>query len=196
VKADTSTLTSSPVVKLPDVAICRYCREPHLVAPGGTPPPSCPACRPAHRAAVRRDGRRRARARLREAVFDANEGCCYLCGHRVAPAGKGSQLWQPSLDHVVPRARGGRDSLSNLRLTHTLCNRAKAAETDPATIAEAVKRALRRYPMPKRLLVEPTPALTPTLASAPVHAQELPAAHGRRDGFLARLAAIMIGWFE
>jgi 5-methylcytosine-specific restriction endonuclease McrA len=42
---------------------------------------------------------------------------CYLCGEPIVD--------RPELDHVIPRSRGGRTSLLNLRWTHHTCNRGK-----------------------------------------------------------------------
>lgn len=36
----------------------------------------------------------------------------------------------PSIDHVVPRSKGGSDELSNLRLTHWVCNRQRGNRGD------------------------------------------------------------------
>lgn len=43
---------------------------------------------------------------------------CAICGEYLRPA-------EISLDHVVPKARGGRDSLDNFLLTHERCNQDK-----------------------------------------------------------------------
>ena len=45
---------------------------------------------------------------------------CYLCGEPILPG----QEW--NLDHVKPRAKGGKSELYNLRPTHYECNQAKA----------------------------------------------------------------------
>lgn len=44
---------------------------------------------------------------------------CAICGEYLRPA-------EISLDHVVPKARGGRDSLDNFLLTHEQCNQDKS----------------------------------------------------------------------
>jgi hypothetical protein len=49
--------------------------------------------------------------RLRQAVYDRDQGVCWLC-----------QAWVPrheaSLDHALPRALGGGNEVGNLRLAH------------------------------------------------------------------------------
>ena len=48
---------------------------------------------------------------LRQAVYDRDQGVCWLCEAPVVRA-------QASLDHVLPRALGGGNELGNLRLAH------------------------------------------------------------------------------
>lgn len=56
----------------------------------------------------------------RHAIFERDEGVCHLCGD---PAERENF----HLDHVVPRARGGSDDPSNLKVSHPACNMAKGA---------------------------------------------------------------------
>lgn len=46
---------------------------------------------------------------------------CHVCGVGYMAA----DPWE--IDHEIPVARGGRDLVSNLRLSHRSCNRDKAA---------------------------------------------------------------------
>jgi 5-methylcytosine-specific restriction endonuclease McrA len=59
---------------------------------------------------------------------------CWLCGEDVDPADKrlSGRSWtvgvrHPSVDHVVPLARGGHHVRSNVRLAHMGCNSARGA---------------------------------------------------------------------
>jgi HNH endonuclease len=45
---------------------------------------------------------------------------CWLCGEAVDPTATGP--WQPTVDHLVPRSRGGSNDAVNLRLAHRRCN--------------------------------------------------------------------------
>lgn len=45
--------------------------------------------------------------------------CCYLCGQEFEKDDP------PEIEHVVPRAARGSDSLENKRLAHRSCNRSK-----------------------------------------------------------------------
>jgi hypothetical protein len=55
-----------------------------------------------------------------------------LCpdGRAIDPAlaGRGSQSWAPSVDHMTPLAQGGRDDAANKRAAHQLCNADAAVE--------------------------------------------------------------------
>lgn len=46
---------------------------------------------------------------------------CHLCGKPILTSR------DLSIDHVLPRARGGSDSLENLRPAHVSCNSSKGA---------------------------------------------------------------------
>jgi hypothetical protein len=58
-------------------------------------------------------------------VYRRDRGTCYLCRRQV-PRVVGDLL-SPSLDHVIPRARGGGHSYDNVRLAHRVCNARKGA---------------------------------------------------------------------
>lgn len=56
---------------------------------------------------------------LREQVIAIYGMTCHLCFGPIAPG-------DLSIDHVTPRALGGKDELENLRPAHKECNRIKA----------------------------------------------------------------------
>ena len=54
-------------------------------------------------------------------LFDAQEGCCYLCGELLY-----RRFDDPvSLEHLIPVSRGGRNDPSNVVLAHLSCNKKK-----------------------------------------------------------------------
>lgn len=60
---------------------------------------------------------------LREAIYQRDGHTCMLCGEAVdynADPQRGA--WAPTLDHVVPRSKGGTHEASNLRTAHRWCN--------------------------------------------------------------------------
>ena len=81
---------------------------------------------------------------------------CWLCGNDVDPAAPRGSSWAGSVDHVVPRARGGGNDPANLRLAHRSCNSRRGSRlpeldwprevpvVDHAPVWSVVRRALRR----------------------------------------------------
>ena len=78
-----------------------------------------------------------------EGLFRRDNGICYLCGKRcnfedytirdgVFIAGD----YYPSIDHVVPLAKGGEHSWNNVRLAHRICNSIKGSRTDGEGVLE------------------------------------------------------------
>jgi 5-methylcytosine-specific restriction endonuclease McrA len=74
-------------------------------------------------AAKRKAGRRQKIAVLRKAQRER----CGACGRRVPPLDVYcAPANRPTLDHVVPRAAGGKGILGNLLVMHHHCNALKA----------------------------------------------------------------------
>ena len=47
---------------------------------------------------------------------------CWLCGGGIDPTARPDSSMGPTVDHLVPRSRGGGNEPSNLRLAHKRCN--------------------------------------------------------------------------
>lgn len=60
--------------------------------------------------------------RLRLAVIARDGGICQLCYRLVQGDHRDAHI-----DHIVPKAAGGRDELSNLRLLHASCHSRRTA---------------------------------------------------------------------
>lgn len=52
---------------------------------------------------------------LRDMVWEKHNGVCDICSEPVSRV-------EMQMDHIVPRAIGGADSLDNLRPAHRVCN--------------------------------------------------------------------------
>lgn len=81
---------------------------------------------------------------------------CWICGGQVDRDGPAAGPHAPSVDHVVPRARGGTSDPGNLRLAHRRCNARRGSAMPelewprdvpvigPAPLWPVLQRALRR----------------------------------------------------
>lgn len=63
---------------------------------------------------------------LRQRLYEAQRGYCYLCGRRMAPLDEVGVLNRATLDHITPLAMGGQKAGNNVAMAHLKCNMAKA----------------------------------------------------------------------
>lgn len=65
------------------------------------------------------------RAVVKEQMFIEQGGLCYLCGGRmgrtVVERAGSRHLWA-TIDHILPKVRGGTSRRDNLKLCHRICN--------------------------------------------------------------------------
>lgn len=59
-------------------------------------------------------------------VILAKEELCAICGQYVDKTLKTPHPMSAEIDHIYPKAKGGKDTLDNLQLTHRQCNRQKS----------------------------------------------------------------------
>lgn len=83
---------------------------------------------------------------LRRRVVEVYGTACHLCGTETADPAEVGHLHPLalSLDHLVPRSRGGTDAIDNLRPAHRRCNLSRGAR--PTSTA--------RPPTPPRPVVD------------------------------------------
>lgn len=55
-------------------------------------------------------------------IYERDDWTCQLCSDPVDPALHHLDDWAASLDHIVPRSKGGTHEPENLRLAHRWCN--------------------------------------------------------------------------
>jgi len=60
--------------------------------------------------------------RERLAIYERDGWTCGICLEPVDPAVPPNTTWGATLDHIVPRSKGGNDQPENLRLAHRWCN--------------------------------------------------------------------------
>lgn len=64
---------------------------------------------------------------LRASIYERDGWVCQLCGSPVDPEAPAQSRESATLDHITPRAHGGSDDPSNLRLAHMGCNADRGA---------------------------------------------------------------------
>jgi hypothetical protein len=69
----------------------------------------------------------------RQQIFDRDGYDCYLCGDPTdltAPHTQGQPGWEtyPHIEHVIPLAKGGIDTLDNVKIAHAKCNMDKGVQ--------------------------------------------------------------------
>lgn len=73
-----------------------------------------------------RDAARRAVFENNKKIILATQTICGICGQPVDKTLKFPDPLSPTVDHIIPCARGGSDNLDNLQLAHRKCNRNKS----------------------------------------------------------------------
>lgn len=58
----------------------------------------------------------------RLAIYERDNWTCQICTEPVDPLELKNSTWDATLDHVIPRRKGGTDDPNNLRLAHRWCN--------------------------------------------------------------------------
>lgn len=59
--------------------------------------------------------------RLRR-VAERDGWCCHLCGKKVPDRAYGARQDDATIDHLIPRSKGGSNRMENLALAHNRCN--------------------------------------------------------------------------
>lgn len=103
---------------------------------------------------------------VRQMYMKRDEYRCHLCGELVAewyrerglavPTTQKVRCWDSSIDHVVPRSKGGSDYPSNLRTAHESCNKSKKDSDPPAETRAGESRKERLTESLTESLMEPS----------------------------------------
>lgn len=64
--------------------------------------------------------------KLRQRIYDRDSLTCYLCDSQLDRLIETNHPKAPTIDHVIPRSKGGTDDLTNLRTCCRECNILKA----------------------------------------------------------------------
>lgn len=91
---------------------------------------------------INNGGRGRTDYQKRLLLFRQQKGVCAICGEPMGFQQRHGEN-AATLDHIVPKSKGGGNALINLRAAHKRCNARRAASMDDIFIEAAGMRALR-----------------------------------------------------
>ena len=103
-------------------------------------------CKP-HRDSVSTWGGGWIRRDVRESIYERDQWECQICFTGTSKVYTVGDHWAPTLDHVVPRSKGGSDDPSNLRLVHSWCNSLRG-DRDHYSDEELRSIRFQRMPVP------------------------------------------------
>lgn len=85
---------------------------------------------------------------MRVQALGARDGwVCWVCEGEVDPAATAGTPGAPSIDHVVPKARGGGNEDENVRLAHRRCNSRRGSRLPELDWPERFHVALDQAPL-------------------------------------------------
>lgn len=116
--------------------ICPFCETTYETARSRSRSCGSPECvRAAERDTTATHGRRRRKLKAasgerisRRAILDRDKWTCQICRLAIDRTLRAPNPGSPSLDHVIPLARGGRHAAVNLQAAHLGCNIRKSAK--------------------------------------------------------------------
>lgn len=76
---------------------------------------------------------------IRQLMWKSLPHTCSRCGKRI------ESIRDMHVDHIVPLAKGGTDTLDNMQLLHKACNLSKGAELPKEDVAAVEPESMRRY---------------------------------------------------
>lgn len=107
-------------------------------------PRAKPNLRPDH------NGRQRALFESNKKKIYASQRVCGICGNPVDFGLKFPHPLSPTVDHIIPVAKGGHPSdISNLQLAHFCCNRQKSDKLVPKVEFAQMKEAIGNRELPQ-----------------------------------------------
>lgn len=105
---------------------CRNCGDPFV-----SREPNQRDCSPGCNKAIHRRELRHSRKKAVK-VFEADRFVCWLCGDPCDRDAKVPNYWAATVDHVIPRSKGGSDEYENLRCAHFICNSRRGSADVPS----------------------------------------------------------------
>ena len=88
------------------------------------------------------DPRRKIPRETLNQVYSESVGICALCGKPMTP-------WNRTIDHIIPKSKGGNDRKDNLRYVHKNCNQLKGNMEDKvlmSVVSDVSAKHIYEYP--------------------------------------------------
>jgi hypothetical protein len=127
----------------------------------------------------------------RERIAERDGWHCWLCGGAIDPS-LSQGPWQATIDHLVPRSRGGGSDVANLRLAHRRCNNQRGSHL-PEMAWPAEWQLLTSTPLWVALArLAPSPGRSEVIAVAPL----LSSAQQAAEWAVERAEAFVPGGWE
>src|SRR5699024_5326089 len=117
---------------------CAWCEESFLAISCNGPSAMryCSArCRKKSHDASRGGKKFQVSPRTRRDIYERDGWVCQICNERTSGEYESADPWSPTLDHIVPRSKGGSNDPSNLRLAHAWCNSVRGDASRPEVAA-------------------------------------------------------------
>ncbi|GAA2545753.1 5-methylcytosine-specific restriction endonuclease McrA [Neomicrococcus aestuarii] len=73
--------------------------------------------------------------KVRRTIYERDNWICWLCNEAVDDTALPRSNYYPSLDHIIPRSKGGDHNPENLRTAHMYCN-AKRRDLDASKVGD------------------------------------------------------------
>lgn len=71
-------------------------------------------------------------------LYQREGGVCWICGGMCDINADINSDYYPSVDHIVPRSLGGKDTLDNVRLAHRICNTLRSNNTNIVEVRKSL----------------------------------------------------------
>lgn len=94
-------------------------------------------------------GRERSQFESNKKKILATQDICGICGRPVDKSIKYPHPLSPTIDHIIPIARGGSSDLENLQLAHRCCNRQKSDKLVESKSVEKVPEVISNRALPQ-----------------------------------------------
>lgn len=93
---------------------------------------------------------------------------CWLCGGAIDPGAAANSPARATIDHVVPRSRGGATEPANLRLAHKRCNGQRGSHLPELDWPEEWPLLVRAHVWTALARLAPRPGAAEVVALAPL----------------------------